>query len=76
MGLAAAFVTLQSRTVQTKEQKIIEDAAKLVGPARLAKELGVSEQELAKWIDGSADVTGSTFKKLSAVLVRLANKSG
>jgi hypothetical protein len=44
---------LQSRTVQTKEQRIIEDAAKLIGPARLAKELGVSEQELAKWIDGS-----------------------
>jgi plasmid maintenance system antidote protein VapI len=62
--------------MSTKEQKIIEDAAKLIGPAELAKELGVSEQEVAQWIDGSADVTGSTFKKLSALLVRLANRNG
>jgi hypothetical protein len=61
--------------VPTKEQTIMQDAAKLVGRAKLAKELGVDERDIADWIDGSADITGSEFKKLSEILVRFANKS-
>jgi plasmid maintenance system antidote protein VapI len=58
--------------MRTKEQKIIEDAVKLIGRAQLAQELGMKENELADWINGGADITGNTFKKLSAVLVRIA----
>ena len=39
--------------MRTKEQRIIEDAAKLIGGrAQLAQELGMKENELADWIDG------------------------
>lgn len=56
--------------------KIIEDAANLVGRETLAKELDVSAEELQRWIDGHADVSGSTFTRLSAFLVKLASKGG
>jgi len=62
--------------VSTKEQRIIQDAAKLIGRERLAKELGVNDRELVEWMEGKADITGSTFKKLSEVLVRIASKGG
>ena len=58
----------------TKEQRIIKDAAKLIGRERLAKELGVDDGELSEWIEGKADITGNTFTKLSEVLVRIASK--
>ena len=63
-----------SRRVSTKERRIIEDAAKLIGRERLAKELGVDDRELAEWIEGEADITGNTFKKLSEVLVKIASQ--
>ena len=61
--------------MRTKEQRIIEDAAKLIGGrAQLAQELGMKENELADWIDGGPDVTGNSFKKLSQVLARIASR--
>jgi hypothetical protein len=62
--------------MRPKERKIIEDAAKLIGGrSQLALALGMKENELADWINGGADVTGNSFKKLSQVLARIANRT-
>jgi hypothetical protein len=55
-------------------QRILDDAARLVGRDQLANGLGVTEDQLADWIEGKAAIPTEKFTQLSAFLVQVASK--
>jgi DNA-binding transcriptional regulator YdaS (Cro superfamily) len=60
--------------VRDAQQRILADAAKLVGHDKLAEGLGVAEAKLAEWIEGRAAIPTEKFTQLSALLVKIASK--
>ena len=59
----------------SKEQRLLAQAAQLLGQTELAQALQVSEAALESWIDGRSSVPHSHLLNLADVLVTVASKS-
>jgi transcriptional regulator with XRE-family HTH domain len=58
-----------------KKQRLLQDTAKLMGPAELAKRLNVSEALVNDWLHGDGTISDSGLLKLSEILDRWATET-
>lgn len=80
--LLAVLVPLTARTVRSgmdrrelsKEQRLLVQAAQLVGQKELARGLQVSEEVLESWMEGRSSVPHYHLLNLADVLVTVASK--
>ena len=61
------------KNVETK-RRILQEAAKLMGHRELAGRLGVSMEDVASWMDGTANVPDSILLTLSEILLSWSGK--
>src|SRR3954465_4838946 len=59
---------------EEKRQRIVREAAKLMGHRELAGRLGTSMDDVSSWIDGTAPVPDAILIQLSEVLVSWSGK--
>lgn len=74
-GASISQASLQRRDL-TKEQRLLVQAAQLIGQQELAAGLQVSESVLEAWMQGRATITHRHLLNLADVLVTLASRSG
>jgi len=55
-------------------QRIVREAAALMGHRELAGRLGVSMEDVACWIDGTSNVPDATLVNLSEILLSWSGK--
>ena len=74
-GLGKPRPSLQDNSL-TREQRLLAQAARLMGPAELAAGLQVPESLLEAWMTGRASIPHQHLLNLADVLVTLASRLG